>query len=137
MNDLMLSIQKIIQSYMETAKNELTPLVHEINPEAIMQTGSWANQNIAMAYISIFRTADLTEDTIDSVIQLKISELTVDFTLDVAKSSGQLIFEIWDEQVSYLNTEQLKLIVNNLCRKTTPSLIKQLRNQLPYIFSEM
>lgn len=136
MNDLVITIQKILQSYVDAAMKEVALLVHDINPEATVRSGSWANQNIAVAYISILGTASQTDDSIDSMIQLKISGSIADFQLDVAKSSGQLIFEIWNEQISYANNEQLQLIINNLCRKTIPLLIEQLKNRLPDVFRD-
>jgi hypothetical protein len=127
MNELINKLKATLFHNVTLVENDLRQSSQSRFPQAIIRSGSWANPRIIAAYTSVFPTGDNSEDSIDSMIQLTLSETSVEYRADIAKSNGEIIAEVWDEIIEYESGEEILAKVDNLNKKVSELLSSKLR----------
>lgn len=100
-------VQEVLDARLSFLAQELKEWSKSNSFKIIIQAGSWSNENILMAYISISPTGELTEETIDATIQLTYSEGKIFYEADVLYSNGRIIAEISNLVIEFLSKNDL------------------------------
>lgn len=123
MSELMFSLQEIMQSHIKAMETELRILSREKYQHAIIRSGSWTNQKFITVYVSFFPMGDPSEESVDFIMHLIMSESIVRFQVDITRSNGELIADIWNEKIEYETNGDLLTAVENLSRIASEMLI--------------
>ncbi|HJW91828.1 MAG TPA: hypothetical protein VJ436_14420 [Anaerolineales bacterium] len=111
----------------KSVENELRKLSLEEYPQAIIRSGAWSNPSIVMAYTSFFRTGNPAEESTDFVVQLTVSEDSVEFRVDIAYSNGEMIADLLYEVIKFQTKDELLIKANEYSKKASELLINKLR----------
>lgn len=137
MSENITSIQQIVSQHMQWVANELRLLERSCEKSARITTGSWANQNNILAYVSFFPTGNMSENSIDSVLHLTLLEGQIDFVADICWSSGELIADVSNEVVTYQSWSDLLEKIEKIGKEASNELLnrlKQLCSSEPYAY---
>jgi len=115
----MVSLQEILTKHMRPVENKLRKLFQEEYPKAIIRSGAWNNPSIVTAYTSVFPGRKPTDDSIDFILQVIVSETSFEFRADISLSSGELIDDILNEVSTFRNRDELINKVIDQSRKAS------------------
>lgn len=77
----------------------LLPLTRE-RPGAVLTTDSWSNDaGSVLAYLSYFPNGNVSEESIDAVLDLRIEGEGVYFSAELSRSDGEVVSEVVESQV--------------------------------------
>ncbi|MDR3576186.1 MAG: hypothetical protein P4L50_20145 [Anaerolineaceae bacterium] len=127
MDEFMVSLQTIIQSNIKELDDDLHKLIHEKYRQAIIRTGSWINPRIITVYISLYLTGNISDDSIDSVIYVSVSESNISIRVDIAKSNGEIIEDIWYEEITFRDRNEIPAKVDDITKKASELLAMKLK----------
>ena len=126
MDNLSLLLQGIIQKYMGLVENKLRITKQRAYPQAVIRSGSWINERIIIAYTSFFPNGDNSEESIDFMFQLTVSEATIEFQADISRSNGELLFDVTSNVFTFTTAEELLARVENQSIKASEILSSRL-----------
>lgn len=126
MKELAISLQATIQRHIKPVEDELRAFAQQKYPQAIIDPGSWINQKFITVYISVLPTGNPSEESIDFMMQLTMLETAVEFRADVARSDGELILEVWDETIEYVDENEIVTQIDSVSKQASKILAAKL-----------
>ena len=92
-----------------------------------LHVGTWSNdRGIIMAYLSSVPIHDPARDNIEATIELTLSDMIVLVTVTICFSSGEIIYEIAEQELSFITLPELLSKVNQLLESLEQEILSRL-----------
>jgi len=95
MNQMTKSLELLARGFMEILADEIESYRREARVGGRTTAGSWSNDHgVVVGYLSYWPQDRKDDDTIDAMTRFAVTEQGIEFSIDICKSTGNVIAEI-------------------------------------------